>query len=228
MRTLVLFIIIWCFAAQLAGAQENIDEKLPESAESTEIEISGETATQGGGVYAELDFGIPLLLFPHNTMFDKYRDADHNIGFRIATSVTYDRFRFELGYLTRSLNQGERSISSYDGVTVTESTSQAKMAQTETLLYWLRNDPHRVSYIGGGPIRVSVRESYYLETDTGTRVVDQTITANGWKLVVGGKDTDSRLKTYFSYTWAKANPELGTNYYIGGYSIGWSLSLGGP
>ena len=233
----VFFFIIWCLTVSYGYGQESRKPQVENKSKTKALEEKSDFKLSDAereemeskiGFYGELDFGIPLLLFPHNSLFNTYKDADNNLGFRVAASISYGRFRFELGYLKRFMNQGEHDITSHNDVFVSESTSEADMTQIETLLYWLRNDSHRISYIGGGPIQVRVEETFTFQTTSGSTTSDQTTKGNGWKLVVGKKDTDSRLKTFFSYTHAKIDPKIGTNYYIGGYSFGINLSFGGP
>ncbi len=232
MRLVLTVAVLWCLAVPTGiyaqDSQEPIADKTAAAETSATDPETDERETTGGDWYWELDVGIPLLLFPHNGYFGRYKDADNNLGVRVAASLSYARFRFETGYLMRSTNRGEHDISYRNNAAVGESTSESDLVQTEILFYWLRNDPHRISYIGGGPIRVKVEEEFSFETATGTKKEEQTTEGSGWKLVVGGKDRGSRLKAYFSYSFTKIEPKIGADYYIGGYSFGFDLSFGGP
>ena len=210
----ILLILITCCILQLhLNAQEE--------------KSSPENGAKKAELYFEADLGIPIMLYAHNSFQRAYKDTPADIGLRGAASITYTRFRLEISYLARTFEKGELNITSYKGTSIQEATGKMILTQTETLLYWLRNDENRVSFIGGGPIQLNVKETLTLEGVSAEFEVEQTSQANGYKLVVGGEDKDEIFKTSFSYTFARVSPELGDGYNLGGYALIFSVSFSG-
>ena len=192
----------------------------------------GVNVNDSNPLYFDFDLGIPVTFLPHSSLWRAYKDADwHYDSLRVATSMTIDRFRFELGYLTANYDEGEPDVDSFDGKKIVASKSKMTLAQKEVLVFWLRNDPSRVSFIGGGSVFLTVDEKISMEYTSGNQ--SQSITtrerdkARGYKLVVGGKDIDSSLKTTFSYTSVFIETKTGKRYDLGGFAFTFSLSFSG-
>jgi hypothetical protein len=183
-------------------------------------------------LYFDFDLGIPIIFFPHGSLWRAYKDADwHYNSIRGATSITLNRFRFELGYLKANYNEGEPGINSYGGKSITTSKSKMTLEQREVLFFWLRNDPSRISFIGGGSVFLTVDEKLTLDYISGNQTHSITTKerdkVRGYKLVVGSKDIDSSLKTTFSYTSAFIETKTGKRYDLGGFAFTFSLSFSG-
>ena len=183
--------------------------------------------------YVEIDLGVDITFIPHESFFDNYKDADFHPSLHAALSYTYDRYRLELGYMLRSYKEGEPDVTSYKGNDVKESSSELDIIQKEYSLFWLRNDPHRVSYIGLGYVELEATEKLKLTYTQGGKTVTETLEkkskGNGFKFTVGGKDVGSYLKVYASYTSAQIDSiAYQRTLHIGGYAMAWQLSFGGP
>ena len=173
-----------------------------------------------------------MTFFPHGSHWRAYKDADwHYNSIRGATSMTVNRFRFELGYLRANYNEGEPGINSYGGKSITTSKSKMTLEQRELLFFWLRNDPSRISFIGGGAVFLTVDEKltmdYISENQAHSITTKEREKVRGYKLVVGGKDIDSSLKTTFSYTSVFIETKTGKRYELGGFAFTFSLSFSG-
>ncbi|MBT4289512.1 MAG: hypothetical protein HOD92_19480 [Deltaproteobacteria bacterium] len=181
-------------------------------------------------MYFSFDIGIPITFFPHRSLWGAYRDSDYHFNSpRAAASFTVDRFRFESGYLKANFEEGDPDIDTYDGKQITDSSSKMSLDQHEVLFFWLRNDPHRISFIGGGYIYLTVNEEFtmdYVSNNQSHSITrKETDKVRGYKLIVGGQDTDSLLKTSFSYTSAFIETKIGKRYDLGGFAFTFSLSF---
>ena len=183
-------------------------------------------------IYFSFDIGIPITIVPHRSLWGAYRDSDYHFNnLRGAVSFTVDRFRFEGGYLKANFKEGDPDIDAYDGKQITRSSSKMSLDQQELLFFWLRNDPHRISFIGGGYVYLTVNEEFTMDYVSNNQV--HTVTrkesdkVRGYKFVVGGQDIDSLLKTSFSYTSAFIETKTGKHYDLGGFAFTFSLSFNG-
>ncbi len=250
MRLFLLLILVFC-SINLQLFAQNVHQ-LPlfaqaETIESDELEISEqeplddetesldslpEDQTEApSNIYLDVDIGVPITFFPHRSLWNAYKDSDWHYGLRAATSLTIDRFRFEYGYLQAKYDSGEPNINYYEDKDITNSSSSMTLDQREILFFWLRNDPHRISFIGGGYVYLTVDEEfsmdYFSENQTHTITRKESDEVRGIKFVVGGKDTDSLLKTTFSYTSVFVETKTGKRYDLGGFAFTFSLSFSG-
>jgi|GEM_PF-5636065 len=215
MRFFILITLCLFGAALPALAQEFTDEE-PVTAINKDI-------------YFEIEAGASMMLVPQSGFKANYNDTDYNVGWRAATSLTYNRFRFEYGVIGHQFKKGLPRISSYQNQAVSDSTSEMSFVQRETLFLWLKNEDHRVSFIGGGPVTVSMDETMKLDYANGqSATIKGTSTGNGFKLVVGGKDRGNFMKNTFSYTSTKMTSISGKKFYMQGYAFTVQVSFGGP
>lgn len=219
---LVVLLSLWFCTPIFAEDGQTMEEKQVEADSS-----DSNTADQRS--YFELDFGVPVLFAPANSYRKAYSDADLSLGIRVAGSYTWHRFRAELGYLYQNLKDGNPDISAHNGRSVRSSESEMKVHQTEMLFFWLKNEKNRVAFIGGGPVSLYVKENFDVtyRDNRQSHSFRNSTSANGYKLVVGGKDNDSMLKTTFSYTHAFVDSEYGKKYNLGGYAFTFHISFSG-
>ena len=204
---------------------EGLDEKEETLSIDSENKILNNT-------YFSFDIGIPLTFFPHRSFWGAYRDSDfHYNDLRAAASYSIDRLRFEVGYLKAIYKEGNPDIDVYEGKQITSSSSKMVLDQREVLFFWLRNDPHRTSFIGGGYVYLTVNEEFTMDYIANNKVKSftrkETDKVRGYKFIVGGQDTDSLLKTSFSYTSAFIETKTGKRYDLGGFAFTFSLSFNG-
>lgn len=228
MKRFILFFLIFTNFCTPVFSKERLLPSLIATQGIVESEEGEEDALLDQREYFEFDIGLPILFGPANSYRKAYSDASLSVGARIATSYTRNRFRGELGYLYQKLSDGTPSISNHNNQSVRLSESDMEVHQTELLFFWLKNEENRVAFIGGGPISLRVKENFkviYQESGRSHSFHDSTL-ASGYKLVVGGKDNNSLLKTTFSYTQATVDSKFGKKYTLGGYAFTFHLSFG--
>lgn len=230
MKPLLFLVFILSFISSPAFSKEGAISPIINIEETSETQVADTSQIPASlpAQYIEIDVGIPFLFAPANSFRHAYSKADLSVGGRLAASYTLNRFRFELGVLYQELADGTPDISTHNNQAVSHSSSDATVWQTETLFFWLKNEKNRVAFIGGGPVSIRLKEEFsvhYVNSTPSQTFIDTT-TAQGYKLVVGGKDNDNHLKTTFSYTTAIADSTYGKKFNLGGYALTFHLSFG--
>lgn len=175
------------------------------------------------------DLGASILVFAHEDFSSNFDEATYSPDIRGAVNLTYGKFRFEYGISYRSLSKGSPDITSYGGQTLKDVSSKINVTQSESLLLFVKNEENRIAFIGGGAVNLSVDETLELHYSNSTREsVKGSLTGSGIKLVVGGRDKDSMLKTTFSYTSVRVSGLSGKSFNLGGYALTFHLSFGAP
>ena len=183
-------------------------------------------------MYGEVELGTGFFLRPRWSIKKNYKDAPYDLSLRAAASVSYNRFRLEYGIENRRFEDGKLKVNNYNGISVGKARGEIDMTQREFLLLWLKYQHHRISFIGGGPVTLDTDEkmklTYSGSAGGGKETIKGTDTARGFKLVVGGKDVGSHVKTAFSYQSVRVSSISGKSFDMGGYTFTVSLSFGGP